>query len=446
MKAALRIRVIYGALDRMQRRQTLRWFDEGMRRQEGTRDALAAYADARLVQLLAHALRDVPFYEKRLGALSSSPELLAGRLFPSIPPLEKAEIAAEGDALLARGRSKDEPGIIAITSGGTTGVPARIWLDGPARDAHAAAALRSFLWWGADPTRRHAMLWGPPPGENTYASLGGRIKGRLLGRELISTWDLDDARARACWERILRLRLNFVVGYSSALVRVAAAARGDETARVAHGVVPAAEPIFDFQRANLERRFGAPVRERYGCNEFSLIAHQCTSGSMHVATDRVRLELIGPDGREVGPGEVGEVLVTDLDNALMPLIRYRIGDLAEWGPDCHCGLPFPVLARIHGRRRDLLRDRDGRWISPHAFAAALIGTPVRAFQLATDATGVVAEVRLDSEAFPPGELVARWQALGARPDLRVHFVRELVRSRSGKHLPVLGPGEWSELH
>src|SRR5207245_8182297 len=63
-------------------------------------------------------------------------------------------------------------------------------------------------------------------------------------------------------------------------------------------------------------------------------------------------------------GEMGSVLVTDLLNGAMPLIRYRIGDVACWAPgDCPCGRGLPRLGRVSGRVTDFLVGADGRLVS-----------------------------------------------------------------------------------
>ena len=432
-----RIFAYYRALDAVQRRRVVPALRAGLARQEGSREALQRYGRERLVALLAHAASEVPFWQERLAPLGGDPEKLAGDLFASIPPLEKADIAASPERLLRRGGADRGPGVTVVTSGGTTGPPTRIVLDAETADAQAAAGLRAHGWLGADPTRKHVLLWGPPPEENTYGFTSGRLKGFVLRRVLLPTYGLDAAGARAHWERLLAERgIDHVVGYSSALVKLAAAARPGETARVRTAVIAAAEPVFDFQHAAIARAFGAPVRERYGCNEFSCLAHACAQGRMHVCSDRVKLEIVREDGTAAAPGEIGEVLVTDLDNRLMPLVRYRIGDLAEWGGDCACGLPFPVLARVHGRRRDLVRGPGGDVRSPHAFAEALVGTPARGFQLHVDRARRVRRVDVEAEAFPLADAPARWEALAGGP-VDVRFVDGLVRSRSGKVLPVL---------
>lgn len=69
--------------------------------------------------------------------------------------------------------------------------------------------------------------------------------------------------------------------------------------------------------------------------------------------DHQLVEIVEPGtGRPVAPGTIGEVLVTNLDRRLMPLIRYRIGDLARWMPEpCACGRAMPRI-ELMGRSDD----------------------------------------------------------------------------------------------
>jgi len=84
---------------------------------------------------------------------------------------------------------------------------------------------------------------------------------------------------------------------------------------------------------------------------------------MHVMAEGLYVEIVH-DGRPARPGELGDVLVTDLLNLAMPLVRYRIRDLASWEEgDCPCGRKLPRLRQVHGRVTDFLVGADGRLVS-----------------------------------------------------------------------------------
>ncbi len=125
-----------------------------------------------------------------------------------------------------------------------------------------------------------------------------------------------------------------------------------------------AEVLEDEDRALLERVFGCRVFNRYGCREVSVIASECEAhAGLHVMAEGLYLE-IETGGGAAQPGQAGSILVTDLLNYAMPLIRYRIGDVGSWARgDCSCGRSLPRLEKVAGRVTDFLTGIDGRMVS-----------------------------------------------------------------------------------
>ena len=106
--------------------------------------------------------------------------------------------------------------------------------------------------------------------------------------------------------------------------------------------------------------WGVPVVDMYTCQEAGYLALQCPEHPhYHVQAENALVEVVDDAGRPCGPGEVGRVLVTSLNNFATPLIRYELGDYAEVGAPCPCGRGLPVLKRIMGRYRNLLTLPDG---------------------------------------------------------------------------------------
>jgi phenylacetate-CoA ligase len=101
------------------------------------------------------------------------------------------------------------------------------------------------------------------------------------------------------------------------------------------------------------------VADVYSSEEVGYIAFQCERGRYHVQAENIMLEIIDEAGNPRPPGHVGRVVITVLHNFAMPLIRYEIGDYAAFGEACPCGRGLPVLERIVGRRRNMLRLPDG---------------------------------------------------------------------------------------
>ena len=125
-------------------------------------------------------------------------------------------------------------------------------------------------------------------------------------------------------------------------------------------VLCGAEAVLASDRAALSRAFG-PVFETYGSRETMLLAAECEAhDGMHLMEENLLVE-VTRGGVPVAPGESGEVLVTDLHNYGMPLIRYQNGDVATTpvAAGCRCGRGLRKLQSVDGRRADTLIDRAG---------------------------------------------------------------------------------------
>jgi phenylacetate-coenzyme A ligase PaaK-like adenylate-forming protein len=164
---------------------------------------------------------------------------------------------------------------------------------------------------------------------------------------------------------------------------------------------------------------------------------------MHLFEDLAIVEVVDGDGRPVPDGEPGEkVLVTNLFNRTLPLIRYELPDLVTVSPEpCPCGRPLRVVSEVAGRTDDVLRlpGRDGRPVAVHPLAlrsplAAL--SEVRQYRIVHDPSGLEVEVVLAGDAEPDAAgrrieatLRDRLGELGVEaPLVRVRPVEALTRA------------------
>jgi phenylacetate-CoA ligase len=192
-------------------------------------------------------------------------------------------------------------------------------------------------------------------------------------------------------EVIRRKRPSTIVCYTQGGVElaryvVATGARTWDTIPVLCG----AEPLLPGDREVLDQAFG-PAFETYGNREVMLIASECEAHrGLHVQAENLVVELVVRDEgtgsvRPAAPGELGEVVVTDLHNLAMPFIRYVTGDLATAGDDaaCPCGRGLPRIASVEGRSSDVLEDGDGRKVGGIALMTLFVdlAPAVRQYQV-----------------------------------------------------------------
>ena len=81
-------------------------------------------------------------------------------------------------------------------------------------------------------------------------------------------------------------------------------------------------------------------------------------------SEHLRVEVLDEQGQPCREGENGQVVITDLHNFAMPLIRYALHDWAEVGPTCPCGRGLPTLRRVVGRIRNMAISPEGKSYRP----------------------------------------------------------------------------------
>ncbi len=137
------------------------------------------------------------------------------------------------------------------------------------------------------------------------------------------------------------------------------------------------------ERELIEKFFNCPVYDEYGSTETGPIAIQCENKKYHILEDNVYVEIIGVDGKPVDPGELGEIVVTDLRNDSMALIRYKLGDLGSIGDYGTCGCSwnnFRLLTSLEGRKEDSFILPSGRVIPSGQMISKISVTEVTAIK------------------------------------------------------------------
>jgi phenylacetate-CoA ligase len=181
-------------------------------------------------------------------------------------------------------------------------------------------------------------------------------------------------------------------------------------------------------RRILERVLGVPVFNLYGSTETGHLLMENERGDMKPSYDTAFLEIVDPDAQGIG-----DLVVTTLTNDYMPLLRYRIGDLAE-----RIERPYASNFVVHGRSRDALRSGAGRRITPWQVDQCFLGTDgVAHYELRQDAPGDCI-LRFVPDGPGPGKeelkvVLARLDALfGPRSGIKTEAMPVLVPAASGK--------------
>ncbi|MEO7329879.1 MAG: capsular biosynthesis protein, partial [Minicystis sp.] len=306
-----------------------------------------------------------------------------------------------------------------------------------------AATLRAQEWTGyrfGDPTVR---LWHLTIGMSRSQAARERADALLSNRTFIPIFEMNDANLAKMVETLCAVQPVLMDGYAEALDFVAhyLTSRGGLGARP-RAIMSSAQTLPEKSRRLIEEAFGCKVFDKYGSREFSGIAYECQAhDGHHVVAESYIVEVLR-DGKPVLPGEIGEVVITDLNNYCMPFIRYRIGDLAEAMAEgiCACGRGAPRLGAIEGRVQSIIQGADGRYLPGTFFAHYLkeFDHAIKRFQVIQEERNamtfrVVKGGRFSGDVLE--EVLHTFRHyLGERMRIDVEFVDEVAMVHTGKRL------------
>ncbi|WP_375169920.1 phenylacetate--CoA ligase family protein [Marinobacter sp.] len=313
----------------------------------------------RLKIIVDHAFSKSEFYKKSFADHGFHPsDLRKGEDIKLIPTIDKATLIAARDQLLtSRLRLFDSN----KTTGGSTGQPVCLAKNPMALARERCATWRGYEWAGVEVGDSQLRLWGVPHSETDM--LKSRITDLISNRRRISAFNLTDESMHQYYELAIQFRPSFLYGYVSAIVQFCNFIKRKKLPPLpsVKSVVTTSEVLSDVARKAIESILKVKVFNEYGCGEVGSIAHECEHGQMHIMADNLIVET------DSEPNEPGEIIVTDLFNVSLPLIRYRLGDYATLTDElCPCGRTLPVVKKIHGRAYDILVMPDGRHVHPES--------------------------------------------------------------------------------
>lgn len=173
-------------------------------------------------------------------------------------------------------------------------------------------------------------------------------------------------------------------------------------------------------------RVGLLPFDNYSASEVGNISNTCPLGVYHVF-DTVHVEVVRGD-RPAAPGELGEILVSNLNRRAMPMLRYRTGDLGIALADCRCGLPHPAL-ELHGRISECLVN-GGTFATPRSVdraAAPIEGLLFYRVRQDQDGRVAVEAIPRPDTHRPPSEIAAELAAAIEELGFPVADVKDVER-------------------
>lgn len=242
-----------------------------------------------------------------------------------------------------------------LRSGGTSGDPKLSIFGYEDYEEDMARAARGAWAAGLRPGDKVANLFFAGDLYGSFLSLNRVLE--LVGANSFPF--TNNAPAESVITCLREFGIGTVMGLSTWVQGVLAEAARDPRGIDVHTIFFTGEPFHEKERAWLREALGVKrfASIGYGAVDAGPMGYacaHCAGGVHHVHDDHVYLEVLDPDtGAPCSAGAVGELVVTSLNRRVMPLLRYRIGDLGRWlAEPCPCGVTSPrfeLLGRIEDR-------------------------------------------------------------------------------------------------
>lgn len=327
--------------------------------------------ETRVAEVVDRTRKASNFYRHLWSDTSrQAPRSLYGPL-DRLPVVRKADLAAAEDAFpLPTYTGK----LVTAPTSGSTGAPMRFVRSVEQDSWFWALRFRIWRWGGYHPGDPYLTI-----NLNPRTAWKKRLQDKLF-RCAYLTFNADNQDSARIVEALKRRGIEHLNGFSSSLYVLARYILDHDFKGTlpVRSVTATGDCLYAPYRETIEEAFGVRVLDYYGAGGEGIhLASQCPQSGdrLHIFPENAILEIVDGEG-PAEPGQLGRILVTQLHNDAMPLVRYELEDLAVAAPAdavCGCGRTLPLLERIEGRIPDLVVLPDGTFLVMHFFVVLFKG-------------------------------------------------------------------------
>ena len=400
---------------------------------------LRALQERKLRRLVSHVYRNVPFYRRWMDEHGIRPKDVRTLDDLHLLPIVDKHVLVANFPDDLRDHSLPPEQLIEAASSGSTGERLHYWTT-KAQKAKKWAGL--FRWWeltGWQFGQPYATFQLAPNQGLRGVPLLGNLEWLMLRHRWLSAAQMTDAVLAGYVERLRSDRPVLFRSYASTVYYLAEAMLGAGLHVAIPAILTTGETLSDYQRETIERAFEpGRVFNEYGGDGMQIACECERHDGLHINAETHIVEIVR-GGEPVPDGELGEIVLTNLEATATPFIRYNIHDVGALNrTPCACGRGLPRLSRLEGRLTDLFVTADGHWLTVHQFTAffARQVPSVQAFQVIQRAADDVLIKLVVDDAFNDADrqrIIETFRSyLGPDNTFTLELVDEIPTTPSGK--------------
>jgi phenylacetate-CoA ligase len=323
---------------------------------------LVEYQDRRLRELIRYAYDFIPYYKELFDKNKINPDKIKSvKDLPNIPVLTKKIVRERFDSLVCDKKFFKKYFSRIYHTSGSTGTPLKIY-----HDRYTDISKLIFYW----------SMW-----ENAGYKIGERFAvassqladvdkifnyEKLVNTLYFSLFKINQDNSLILLDELIRLKCKILRGYPTTIYNFLKFVESNKKIKKLSikSVICVSESLLDFQRRYIESVLKVKVFNMYCQWEHVCLAMECEYGNMHHQMENGILEILDDKNNAVEDGKLGEITATGFYNRTMPLIRYKMGDLAIKSKiNCACNRAHDVMERIDGRIEDSVVTSDNRLVT-----------------------------------------------------------------------------------
>jgi phenylacetate-CoA ligase len=345
---------------RLSRSPKLRYWKELEKSQFYPEERLREFQWQQLKKMLYFSFENNVFYHNRFNNAGVLPnDIRSPSDLSRLPILSKAEIRSNTRSMISRSYNIEK--LQKAKTGGSTGKALKFFFTEECSSLRNACTLRHDLWSGWKRGEPVAAIWGNPVFPTSFKE---KIRQyfALPAMIYLDTMAVSSSSVLKFIEQWRRVKPTLIFGHAHSIFILSMFLEKLEIRDLRpSAVISSSMMLIPHEREKIEEVFGVRVTDRYGCEEVGLIASECERHEgMHLNIEHLFIEFIRDDGTAAAPGETGKIVVTDLRNRAMPLIRYQVEDIGvPTDRQCSCGRGLPLMDGIIGRVADFMIKKDG---------------------------------------------------------------------------------------
>lgn len=317
---------------------------------------LRDYQDTELRRVIKLAYDSVPYYRGAMQVFGVKPNDINSLDDLSLMPfVEKQMVRTRAADFLSR--KSVSPALYKCHTSGTTGTPLSLYRDLRNVGFEYAMLRRQRLWAGLEDNDRYATLKGELlPEQRIHQHKFWQMN--WAERKLVmSSYHISANTLEHYLEALHQYQPVSIDGYPSSIYTLAKMMFERSITFPMKAILTSSETLSPEQKNVIETAFHCKVFDYYGMAERIAAIHTCEHGSYHVVPEYSVVEFV----RNPAFDGFYEIVGTALNNNAMPLIRYRVGDIAEVSNHaCACGRNYPVIHGIVGRTDDSIVTPSGK--------------------------------------------------------------------------------------